>query len=153
MSKLAVVCDGEFCNSVFKDKKELFKIKKLKEEALFCFGCVTQINKQDGWEMKSRDSLARYKEITGQEFAPYEDLGALDNQEIEAGYEGRTATEDVHKSLNSLFAHERARVLIKMLEDLVGKKDSSWWSENGRKRDQLIKILESLGESKNIEGS
>jgi hypothetical protein len=148
-----IVCDGEFCNSVFKDRKELFKMKRLNEEALFCFGCVAQINKEDGWEMKSRDSLARYEKIAGEEFVPYEDLGLMDNQEIEAGYEGRTATEDISKSLNSLFADERARVLIKMLEDLVGKKDSSWPSENRRKRDQLIKTLESLGESKITEDS
>ena len=149
----AIVCDGEFCNSVFTDRKEFFKVKRLNQNALFCFGCVAQINKEDGWEMKSRDSLERYKKITGQDFVPYEDAGMMDNQEIEAVYEGRTATEDISKSLNSLFADERARVLIKMLEDLVGKKDPSWPSENRRKRDQLIKILESLDESKNTEGS
>jgi len=145
----AIVCDGEFCNSVFKDRKELFKMKKLKQEALFCFGCVTQINKEDGWEMKSRESLARYEEITGEEFAPYEDLGVLDDPKTDE----QSATEELARSLEFVATQDKAKSLVGMLGDLIEQEDWQWQVEPGRTTKQLIEILGSLSESKNTKDS
>jgi hypothetical protein len=148
----AIVCDGEFCNSVFTDRKEFFKVKRLNQNALFCFGCVTQINKEDGWEIKSRDSLERYKKITGQDFVPYEDAGMMDSQETDEQY----ALEDIYRSLSSFMADEKARLLIKRLEDLI---QGDWQKVSKGRKDKLhpyltplIKTLESLAESKNKKG-
>jgi hypothetical protein len=148
----AIVCDGELCNSVFKDRKELFKMKRLNEEAFFCFGCVTQINKEDGWEMKSRDSLARYEKITGEEFDPYESPFLEDDPKTD-----ESSSKSLSKSLSSLLDDEKARLLIKGLEDLI---EGDWQKESRGRKDKLhpylsplIKTLESLGESKTTEGS
>jgi hypothetical protein len=147
-----IVCNGELCNSVFTDRKELFKMKRLNEEALFCFGCVTQINKEDGWEMKSRDSLARYKKITGEEFVPHEDLSVLDDLKTD-----ESSLKSLSKSLSSLLDDEMARLLIKGLEGLI---EGNWQKTSRGRKDKLhpyltplIKALESLGKSKNTKDS
>ena len=149
---VAIVCSGEFCDSVFESRKELFKMKKSGSEGLFCFGCVSQITKDDGWEMKSKDSLARYKQITGQEFVPYEDLGVLDSQEADEQY----ALEDLYRSLPSFMADEKARLLIKRLEDLIiGDSEKGGRLLKDKLHpylDPLIKKLESLARSKNKKG-
>ena len=144
----AIVCDGEFCNSVFTDRKELFKMKRLNEEALFCFGCVTQINKEDGWEMKSRDSLERYEKIAGEEFEPYQDPFLEDDPKTD-----ESSLKSLSKSLSSLLDDEMARLLIKELEGLI---DGNWQKTSRGRKDKLhpyltplIKALESLGKSKN----
>jgi hypothetical protein len=148
----AIVCDGEFCNFVFADRKQLFKMKRLNEEAFFCFECVTQINKEDGWEMKSRDSLARYEKITGEEFVPYEDLGLLDDPKTD-----EYSLKNLSKSLSSLLDDEMARLLIKGLEGLI---EENWQKTSRGRKDKLhpfltplIKALDSLGKSKNTKDS
>jgi hypothetical protein len=148
----AIVCDGEFCNSVFTDRKELFKMKRLNEEALFCFGCVTQINKEDGWEMKSRDSLARYEKITGEEFEPYEDPFLSHDLNTD-----ESSLKSLSKSLSSFLDEEMARLLIKELEGLI---EGNWQKTSRGRKDKLhpyltplIKALESLGKSQNTKDS
>jgi hypothetical protein len=123
-------------------------MKRLNEEAFFCFGCVTQINKEDGWEMKSRDSLARYEKITSEEFVPYEDLGLLDDPKTD-----ESSLKSLSKSLSSLLDDEMARLLIEGLEGLIG---GNWQDPSRGRKDllhpyltPLIKALESLGKSKN----
>jgi hypothetical protein len=137
----AIVCNGELCNSVFKDRKELFKMKRLNEEALFCFGCVTQINKEDGWEMKSRDSLARYEKITGEEFEPYEDPFLEDDPKT-----------DEQSELEFLASREKAQSLIQALGGLIDEKGWEKLTDNGRRTRELVKMLESLIEEENING-
>jgi hypothetical protein len=144
-----IVCNGELCNSVFTDRKELFKMKRLNEEALFCFGCVTQINKEDGWEMKSRDSLARYEKITGEEFEPYEDPFLEDDPKTDE----QSATEELARSLEFVATQDKAKSLVGMLGDLIEQEDWQWQIEPGRTTKQLIEILESLSESKNTKDS
>jgi hypothetical protein len=125
-------------------------MKRLNEEAIFCFGCVTQINKEDGWEMKSRDSLARYEKITGEQFLPYEDLSVLNDPKKE---DDESSLKSLFKSLSSFLDEEMARLLIKELEGLI---EGNWQkTSRGRKEKlhpyltPLIKALESLAKSKN----
>lgn len=68
------LCEGTSCDSKFKDESLLFKMKQNNVYGLFCFGCVTQLHKSEGWEMKSREALAKYKKITGEDYAPYDSI-------------------------------------------------------------------------------
>lgn len=116
----SIVCDGELCDSAFESRKELFKMKKNGLDGLFCLGCVSQITKEDGWEMKSRDSLERYKEITGQDFVPYEDPGMMDDPGLEE--------DPLEEQQKQMVARDKAKPLVEMLESLVESRRWHWAS-------------------------
>jgi hypothetical protein len=138
-------CEGESCETNFKDKELLFKMRKSGVQGFFCFSCVTQLKKSDGWQMKSRESLARYKDMTGEDFVPYEDPGKSSKVDLDeqspinklmksfdslAAYKNPEDSEDLglaqdspinrlKESLIEVGSHHKARNLVYVLEELA----------------------------------
>lgn len=108
-------CENPSCTTNFKDKNLMFKLKKNNVQGLFCFNCVTQINKSDGWEMKSRESLARYKDMTGEDFVPYEDPGDPNDIDVDRD----SSLNKMSEALEQVGSHHKARNLIDVLEELA----------------------------------